>query len=110
MGSWSVEEWSKKDVNARKTSTPLDQRPLNGVPPPLVARRRAKRPIIESVAQYEQQRTSCEREGREDEAVSTHDLADDVVMDVVCRRAYRITEEDFLGGLKGEAGMLDTAL
>lgn len=59
---------------------PLNQQPLNRSPPPLVARRNSKQHIREFVVQYGRRRVLCEREEREDKAVSIHDA----VMDAIC--------------------------
>lgn len=38
---------------------------------------------------YEWQRTLCEREGKDDEAVRVYDHVDDAMVDAVCSRAFR---------------------
>lgn len=69
-------------------SMPMGQQML-GAPPLVVARRSTKRYIREYVVQHELYRTTCEREGREDEALGVYYRVDDAVMDAVCCRAFR---------------------
>lgn len=96
---------------------PLDKKIMNRPRPPLVARHSTERRIREFVVQHERHMISCEREGRDDEAVSIYDIIGDAVMDAVCSCAFRgrssldhITEEDILEELIEEAGMLHSAL
>lgn len=66
----------------------MNQHMLDQPSLPLVAHRSTKRHIRKFLVQFIRQIRSCERDGREYEAVRIYDLMEHAVMVAVCIRAF----------------------